>query len=136
MRTNEQPERHVSFFSSFLRASFWFFVLLERKIFGPFLKWEFSLGFVWVFLSPLLGTFGGLLEFGVSVGGLLEVRLWVRLRSTGNYLTTCSFVQKLYFWFFSYLSILDPLKSVHFKKTVTRISFLSKLWYFQYKSKQ
>ena len=28
------------------------------------------------------------------------------------------------------------LKSVHFKKTVARISFLSKLWYFQYKSKQ
>ena len=28
------------------------------------------------------------------------------------------------------------LKSVHFKKAVARISFLSKLWYFQYKSKQ
>ena len=28
------------------------------------------------------------------------------------------------------------LKSVHFKKTVARISFLSKLWYFQYKSNQ
>ena len=28
------------------------------------------------------------------------------------------------------------VKSVHFKKTVARISFLSKLWYFQYKSKQ
>ena len=27
------------------------------------------------------------------------------------------------------------LKSVHFKKTVAQISFLSKLWYFQYKSK-
>ena len=27
------------------------------------------------------------------------------------------------------------VKSVHFKKTVARISFLSKLWYFQYKSK-
>ena len=26
-------------------------------------------------------------------------------------------------------------KSVHFKKTVAQISFLSKLWYFQYKSK-
>ena len=28
------------------------------------------------------------------------------------------------------------LKSVHSKKPVARISFLSKLWYFQYKSKQ
>ena len=28
------------------------------------------------------------------------------------------------------------LKSVHFKKTIARISFLSKPWYFQYKSKQ
>jgi hypothetical protein len=28
------------------------------------------------------------------------------------------------------------LKSVHFKKPVARISFLSKLWYFEYKSKQ
>ena len=28
------------------------------------------------------------------------------------------------------------VKSVHFKKTVARISFLSKLWYFQFKSKQ
>ena len=28
------------------------------------------------------------------------------------------------------------LDSVHFKKTVVRNSFLSKLWYFQYKSKQ
>ena len=28
------------------------------------------------------------------------------------------------------------LKSVYFKKAVARISFLSKLWYFQYKSKQ
>ena len=28
------------------------------------------------------------------------------------------------------------VKSVHFKKTVAQISFLSKLWYFQYKSKQ
>ena len=27
------------------------------------------------------------------------------------------------------------IKSVHFKKTVVRITFLSKLWYFQYKSK-
>ena len=27
-------------------------------------------------------------------------------------------------------------KSVHFKKTVVRILFLSKLWYFQYKLKQ
>ena len=27
-------------------------------------------------------------------------------------------------------------KSAHFKKTVARILFLSKLWYFQYKSKQ
>ena len=37
-------------------------------------------------------------------------------------------------WFLQYL--LFWLKSVHFKKTVARISFLSKLWYFQYKSKQ
>ena len=29
-----------------------------------------------------------------------------------------------------------PIKSVHFKKPVARISFLSKLGYFQYKSKQ
>ena len=28
------------------------------------------------------------------------------------------------------------LKSVHFKKSVAEISFLSKLWYFQYKPKQ
>ena len=28
------------------------------------------------------------------------------------------------------------LKSVHFKKTVARISILSELWHFQYKSKQ
>ena len=30
----------------------------------------------------------------------------------------------------------QQLKAVHFKKTVARISFHSKLWYFQYKSKQ
>ena len=30
----------------------------------------------------------------------------------------------------------NKLKSVHFKKAVVRISFLSKLWYFQYKTKQ
>ena len=28
------------------------------------------------------------------------------------------------------------LKSVHFKKTIAQISFLSKLWYFHFKSKQ
>ena len=28
------------------------------------------------------------------------------------------------------------VKSVHFKKTVVQISFISKLWYFQYKSRQ
>ena len=37
---------------------------------------------------------------------------------------------KLPNWFEFYL------KSFHFKKTVARISFFSKLWYFQYKSKQ
>ena len=36
----------------------------------------------------------------------------------------------------SRFDLIGPLKSVHFKKTVVRISFLSKLWYFQYKSKQ
>ena len=35
-----------------------------------------------------------------------------------------------------YDCIMYMLKSGHFKKTVARISFLSKLWYFQYKSKQ
>ena len=36
----------------------------------------------------------------------------------------------------TYSALCQKLKSVLFKKTVARISFLSKLWYFQYKSKQ
>ena len=32
--------------------------------------------------------------------------------------------------------VLPLRKSVHFKKTAAQISILSKLWYFQYKSKQ
>ena len=37
---------------------------------------------------------------------------------------------------FLHIKLNEPLKFVHFNKTVARIMILSKLWYFQYKSKQ
>ena len=59
MRTNGQPERRVSFFSSFLSASFWLLYLWKEEFFDRFLNfgnehnWTCSLRFVVGFLGVL-----------------------------------------------------------------------------------
>ena len=78
-----------------------------------------SLGFIVEQLLPVQGTWSVHKKFSVvNVGSVFTEA------QPGSTLTTLCF-QTAY-----------SLKSVHFKKTVAWISFLSKLWYFQYKSKQ
>ena len=73
MRTNGQPERRVSFFSSFLSASFCLLYLWKEEFLDQFLNfenkpdWACSLKFVVIVF--LVGYVWAPLEFGLHVDG-------------------------------------------------------------------